>query len=322
MPRRVARRLLQMVLTMLLATSATFLLIHAAPGDPVQAAMSNPNISESVRARWRVAYGLDRPLPEQYGRYLAAVARGELGFSISQHRPVRDALADALPYTIVLIGVALLASFGAGVTLGILQAARRRSRFDRIVSRIALVFYSVPDFWLAVVILLGFAYWIRLFPVGGSRDPLALPSETALSRVRDLASHLVLPVLTLALLTTAGIARYQRAAMLEEAHRDYVRTARAKGAAERAILIHHVFRNALLPLITLLGLSLPGLVAGAALIESVFSWPGMGFLTVNAIGTRDYPMITAIVIVGSGVVCVGSLLADVLYVIADPRLRD
>lgn len=319
MRRFLVRRLLQAVVTVAFAATVTFVLMHLAPGDPFSSSLENPSVAPAIRAQWRAAYGLDRPLSEQFVRYLGNVARGDLGWSFSQRRPVSAALAQALPNTLLLMAVAIIASFALGVLLGTVQATRRGGFLDRAGGAVSLFFYSVPDFWLATIAMLCFAYWLPLFPVGGTIDVVMYDYMTPAWRVVDRLHHLMLPALTLTALSAAGIARYQRAAMLDVSHEDFVRTARAKGVPERDITVRHTFRNALVPVITLLGLAFPSLVGGTVFVEKVFAWPGMGLLTVNALGTRDYPLVLAGVVVGSMMVAAGSLIADVLTALADPR---
>lgn len=299
----------------------TFVLIHLAPGDPFSAVMDNPNVSETVRATLRAQYGLDRPLPEQFVRYAAALAHGELGWSFSYERPVSDVLEAALPNTLLLMGVALVGSFALGILIALIQVARRGSFTDHALSGISLFFFSMPDFWLAILTLLAFTYWVPIFPVGGAVDPVIHEYLSWGGRVADRLRHLALPALTLTLLASATVARFQRAALLDVLPADYIRTARLKGLTERQILRRHALRNALLPIITLIGLSFPALLTGAFFIEKIFAWPGMGLAVVSAIGTRDYPLVVGGVIIGSIMVALGSLLADLLYAWADPRLR-
>jgi len=299
----------------------TFVLIHLAPGDPFSAVLDNPNVSESVRATLRAQYGLDRPLPEQFLRYAGALARGELGWSFSYERPVREVLATALPNTLLLMGVALVGSFALGILVALIQVARRGSFTDHALSGISLFFFSMPDFWLAILTLLAFTYWLPIFPVGGAVDPVMHEYLSWAGRVVDRLRHLALPALTLTILASATVARFQRAALLDVLPADYIRTARLKGLTERQILRRHALRNALLPIISLIGLSFPALLTGAFFIEKIFAWPGMGFAVVSAIGTRDYPLVVGGVIIGSIMVALGSLLADLLYAWADPRLR-
>jgi len=319
--RYIARRLGQAVMIVAIVTVITFVLIHLAPGDPFSAVLDNPNVSESVRATLRAQYGLDRPLPEQFLRYAGALARGELGWSFSYERPVREVLATALPNTLLLMGVALVGSFALGILVALIQVARRGSFTDHALSGISLFFFSMPDFWLAILTLLAFTYWLPIFPVGGAVDPVMHEYLSWAGRVVDRLRHLALPALTLTILASATVARFQRAALLDVLPADYIRTARLKGLTERQILRRHALRNALLPIISLIGLSFPALLTGAFFIEKIFAWPGMGFAVVSAIGTRDYPLVVGGVIIGSIMVALGSLLADLLYAWADPRLR-
>jgi peptide/nickel transport system permease protein len=317
----VARRLLQAVVIVAIAATATFLLVKLAPGDPLGDLVTNPRVPAEVRERLREQWGLDRPVHEQYALYVRNLARGDLGWSLSQSRPVAHALVDALPNTLLLMGVALVGAFVLGVATGVVRAARRGSVADRALGAGTLFFYSMPDFWLAIMAMLVFAYWIPIFPTSGMTTAVVYDYLSPAGKLLDRLRHLVLPATTLVLLLAAIIARYQRAAFLDVATQDFVRTARAKGLTERAVLWRHVLRNALLPVITLLGLALPMLVGGAVFIEHVFAWPGMGRLVVVAIAARDHSLVMAIVILGSVLVTLGSLLADVLYAVADPRLR-
>jgi len=304
-----------------IVAAITFVLIHIAPGDPFSAVLDNPNVSERVRETLRSQYGLDRPLPEQFVRYVGALARGELGWSFSHDRPVSEVLGSALPNTLLLMGVALIASFALGILVALVQVARRGSITDRVLSGISLLFFSMPDFWLAILALLALTYWLPIFPVGGAVDPVMHEYLGVGGRIADRLRHLALPALTLTLLASASVARYQRAALLDVLPADFIRTARLKGLTEREILRRHALRNALLPIITLLGLSFPALLTGAFFVERIFAWPGMGYAVINAISTRDYPLVVGGVIIGSVMVTLGSLLADLLYVWADPRLR-
>jgi peptide/nickel transport system permease protein len=319
--RYLAGRLFQAAVIVAIVAAITFALIHIAPGDPFSAVMDNPNVNEQVRATLRAQYGLDRPLPEQFVRYVNQLAHGELGWSFSHDRPVREVLASALPNTLLLMVIALTGSFALGILIALIQVARRGSATDQALSAISLLFFSMPDFWLAILALLAFTYWLPLFPVGGAVDPVMHEYMGFGARIVDRLRHLALPALTLTILASPGVARYQRAALLDVLPADYIRTARLKGLSERQILRRHVLRNALLPIISLFGLSFPALLTGAFFIEKVFAWPGMGLAVVNAIGTRDYPLVVGGVILGSIMVTFGSLLADLLYAWADPRLR-
>jgi peptide/nickel transport system permease protein len=317
-----ARRIAQGLAVVVLVATIVFILIHAAPGDPFSASMENPAISDAVRATWRHTYGLDRPLGEQYVRYVANVARGDLGFSFSLQRPVTDALASALPNTLLLMGISLMAAFAIGIGVAVSQVRRRGKTIDRLLGGFSIFLFSVPDFWLAMLMLVALAYWVPIFPIGGSVNPITHDIMGAGARGIDRVYHLILPALTLALLYFPVIARHQRAALLESITSDYITTARAKGVSEKALITRHALRNALLPVVTILGVAFPALLTGAVFVEKVFSWPGMGLLIVNSINSRDYPLLTASVLLGSTFVVIGSILSDVAYRWLDPRLRD
>jgi len=319
--RQIAQRLVQAAVIVAIVAVITFILIHLAPGDPFSAVMDNPNVSEAVRQTLRVQYGLDRPLPEQFARYVSSLAHGELGWSFSHARPVREVLGSALPNTLLLMGVALVGSFTLGILIALIQVARRGSVTDHALSGISLFLFSMPDFWFVILSLLAFTYWLPIFPVGGAVDLVMHEYMGLGGRIVDRLRHLALPAITLTVLASAAVARYQRAALLDVLPADYIRTARLKGLTERQILRRHALRNALLPIITMIGLSFPALLTGAFFVEKIFAWPGMGYAVVNAIGTRDYPLVVGGVIIGSIMVTLGSLLADLLYALADPRLR-
>jgi len=289
--RRIAARVGQAIVVLWVVATLAFVLIHAAPGDPF--GFDAPNMTPAVRAQQRAQFGYDKPLPTQYARWLTSAARGDFGYSLSLHEHVRDAIADALPRTLLLMGVAIVASFALGIALALFQVRFRETRRARWAGNVALLFYSVPDFWLALVMLLLFAYWIPILPAGHPVDPVMHQYMGPLAAALDHVTHLILPALTLTLLTTAGVSRFQRSELLDVLPLDFVRTARAKGLDERSVLRRHVLRNALIPTITLFGLALPALLGGSVFVEKIFSWQGMGWITVNAIGTRDYPLVLA-----------------------------
>lgn len=320
MRRQLVARLAQSLIVVFIVTTISFFVIRSAPGDPFS--YSGTRVTPAVREHWRAQFGYDRPLPEQYVRYVTSVLHGQLGYSVGLHRPVSEALGEALPRTLLLTGLALGLSLLLGMIIGALQAVRRDSLFDRLSSTVLLIFYSLPDFWAALMILLVFSYWIRLFPSGNIYDQVMHDYMGTWQALWDRIVHLVLPVGSLTLITMASIARYQRAAMLEILPADYIRTARAKGVPERQIVWHHALRTALTPLVTLAGLFLPALVGGALFIEKVYSWPGMGMLAASAISGRDYDLVTATVIVGSLLVVLGNLLADLVQMALDPRVRE
>ncbi len=315
------RRFVASVAIIFAVVTLVFILIHVAPGDPCIGPAEGGTRDPAVCAQRIRQFGLDQPLAVQYWRYLAQLVHGNLDYSFSLHRPVRDALADTIPFTLQLAGVALLVDFLLGLWLGIYQALRVNRLPDIVLSNVTLFVYSLPTFWLALVLLLLFAEKVQLFPLGGPSDPILCPVIDSAYCVADRIWHLVLPALTLGLVGAAGTARFQRAAMLEVAQEDFVRTARAKGLSERRVVLRHQLRNALLSFITRFGLTLPFLLTGAVLIETIFAWPGMGRLAVNAILTRDHALVTATALIASTLVVSGNLLADILIGIADPRVR-
>lgn len=319
MRRQLAARLAQSIVVVLIVATVSFIVIRLAPGDPFS--YESARITPAVRAHWRAQFGYDRPIAEQYVRYIASVVHGQFGYSFSMHEPVSSALADAVPRTLLLTGISLGMSFVIGLVVGVLQAARRGGWFDRVSGAVLLLFYSLPDFWLALMALLAFAYWWPVLPAGGIVDPVLHDYLSGGAAFVDRLRHLILPAATMTLLTAAAVARYQRTAMLEILPSDYIRTARAKGVPERQIIWRHALRSALTPIITLLGLTLPALLGGALFVEKVFSWPGMGMIAANAIDTRDYDLVTATVIVGSLLVVAGNLVADLLQMAIDPRVR-
>jgi peptide/nickel transport system permease protein len=310
------RRLVASIAIIFAVVTFVFVLIHVAPGRPCPDNLDPRVCDEMIRQ-----FGLDKSIPVQYGRYLAALAQGNLGYSFTDGRPVREVIAGTIPFTLQLAGAALLLDFLLGLGLGIYQAIRVNRLPDVVLGNVTLFIYSLPTFWLAMLLLLVFGEKLRWFPVGGASDPVLCPVVNSLYCVADRLWHLVLPAATLGLVGAAGTARFQRAAMLEVATQDYVRTARAKGVPERRVVLQHQLRNALLSFITRFGLAFPFLLTGAVLIETIFAWPGMGRLAFNAILSRDYPLVTATALIASIVVVLGNLLADFLLGIADPRLR-
>jgi peptide/nickel transport system permease protein len=323
MLKRIARRALQGVAIVWLVATFTFVLVALAPGDVVDAMYSSPNVPAEVRALRKSELCLDRGIVPRYGCWLRSLATGELGYSSMRGRSVSSALAAAIPNTLLFMGVALTAMFVVGIATGLVQAWRPNSPVDRIVGAISMLCYAMPDFWLGLILLFVFSTTLGWFPTVGIQDPVlyAYGNASVWGHLVDRLAHLTLPVTTFVLVSFAGIARFERAALLDVLSQDYIRTARAKGASERRVLLHHALRNALLPIVTLVGLNLPALLGGAVLIETVFSWPGMGWLTTQAVAQRDYPLVIACVTAASALVVLGTLLADLLYAVVDPRVR-
>ncbi len=323
--RLIWRRTLSVVPLALGVVTLVFLLMSVLPGDAVDLYVG-PGMSSEIRDQVRSNLGLDEPVAVRYGKWLGAVARGDLGHSISRNRPVTRVVAELLPNTLLLSATALALAFVGGVLIGVVQAVRRHTWLDSGLSVVALFFYSMPSFWLALMMVLLFGYhadaagWPIRFPPSGMQSVDA-EFMTAIGRFRDRVAHLVLPAASLALVIGAGITRYTRASMLEAMQQDFVRTARAKGLSEWRVTFKHALRNALLPIVTLLGLYLPFLFSGAVFIETVFAWPGMGKMVVDAITARDAPLVMGGSLVFAAMVVIGNLVADVLYAVVDPRVR-
>lgn len=315
------RRLAGALATVGIVLTLVFAGIHLAPGTPFMPRGDRPPLDAVAVERLRREFGLDRPIPEQYTRYLVALAHGELGESFATHRPVRDLLVDALPNTLVLASAALLLEFLLGMLLGAIQALRTGSRWVELITQCSLFVYSVPTFWLGLMLLLVFGEWLRWLPVGGVVDPAMYHAMGTAGRLTDRLRHLVLPALTLGLVGAAGTARFQYAALRTALQQDFVRSAKAKGLTPRAVVLRHAMPNALLPMVTLIGLSLPMLLTGTVLVETVFAWPGLGRLAADAIATRDYPVVAATTLLASLLVVLGSLMADAMYAVIDPRVR-
>jgi peptide/nickel transport system permease protein len=298
-----------------------FVLMRAAPGDPVSRLSSERPLSARELAVLRARYGLNQPILDQLGAFLKGLVRGDLGASIEYGRPVTQLLAERLPASLLLGGAVLLVNFTVGLWLGSRQALRRGSAEDRWLTVLSLIGFATPSFWLGLVLawLVG-VHW-RLLPPAGMHSPLLDPDAGPLAVATDLLRHLMLPALTLSLVSIAATMRYQRGAMLEALRFPYIVTARAKGLSESKVIWKHAWRNAVFPVITLFGLWLPILVAGSVFVEAVFAWPGLGSLAASAVGNRDYPVLMGASLLASSLVVLGSLLTDLAYAFLDPRVR-
>jgi peptide/nickel transport system permease protein len=316
-----ARRLAQAAVTFVVVVLLLFVLMRLAPGDPLSRLQDGRPMSPEEIAWLRRLYHLDQPLPQQLLAFLRGIGRGDLGTSIAYGLPVGSLIASRLPATLLLGGTVILLNFTLGVWLGVRQAVRRGSRMDRWLTTLSLAGYAIPSFWLGLVLAWLVGIRLRWLPSAGMTDPLLSPDAPLAARLLDLGAHLVLPALTLSVVTIAGTMRYQRAAMLEVLRLPYVVTARAKGLTDRAVTWHHAWRNALFPLVTLLGLWLPLLVTGSVFVESVFAWPGLGSLAASAVGGRDYPLVMGTSLLAAGLVITANLLTDLAYAMLDPRIR-
>jgi peptide/nickel transport system permease protein len=318
--RHVLGRLLQVPPLVLAIALVLFTIIHLAPGDPVQALVGDfPAPDEYVR-RVREEFGLDRPLIVQFGLYVGALARGDLGFSFVYRKPVATLIAERAGATALLTLTALVFASTLGVALGVLAARRPFSALDSLVSGASVVGFSVPVFWLGQILILLFAVVLGWLPAQGMES--VRERHEGWARVGDVALHLLLPAFALSLRFLGMTARLARASMLEVLGRDYIRSAQAKGAGEVRVLVRHALPNAVLPVITLVGYNLGFVLAGSALVETVFGWPGMGRLLYDSVFARDSPVLLGIMVTVSVTVVVANLLTDLLYVYVDPRIRE
>lgn len=309
-----------------LVLTLTFVLLHAAPGDAADLLVA-PDAPPEVALQLRQELGLDRPLTQQYGRWLANLLRGDLGESFRRREPVTGMLAAALPISLWLGAMSLLLTFVVGVAVGALQAARRDRWIDRLLTGLTTAVYAAPSYWLSLTAVAVFTYglsrlgapaWMRL-PAFGLTNPAS--DATGVAVLPDLIRHSILPIAVLAAVGAAGIARYARTALLDLSRSEWVRTARAKGLGPGRVMFRHLLANALPPLVVLLMLSLPGVVAGSVFVESIFAWPGMGRVMLEAINARDYPVVMGATVVYAGIVVVANAASDLLLHAVDPRRR-
>jgi peptide/nickel transport system permease protein len=319
--RYLLRRLAASLLLLYLVLTATFFLLHLAKGSPAGLLVEDQRIPVEQREALRRLYGLDRPLPVQYVRWLSATVQGNWGISFSQQRPVLSVLLDALPATLLLAAAALLVEQGVGLAFGIAAARRSGSAADHLIRVVSLLLQSLPVFWLGLMAILLFSLAWPVLPASHMRSVGAEDLGPA-ARLLDLLRHLVLPALVLGLSNTGAVIRFARNSVLDVLGQEYVRAARAKGLSERRVVWVHALRNALPPLLQVLAFSLVGLLNGALVTEVVFSWPGLGRLTFEAILSRDYPLVLATTAFSAVMVLLANLLADALHALADPRVRD
>jgi peptide/nickel transport system permease protein len=312
--RYVARRLLLLVPVLAGVSVIVFMVLHLSPGDPVEI-MLGTQATEEDRTRLRADLGLDQPLHVQYVRWLGHVVRGDLGRSLFMRRPVLGEVLGRLQATLILTGTALLLSTTLGIALGVASATRPNSLLDRVSAMASLFGASMPSFWLGIVLMVVFALWLGWLPASGMYAPYGGGD------LRDLLAHLALPAVTLAAASVTIIARLTRATMLETLGQDYIRTARAKGVVERRVVLRHGLKNAMIPIITVIGVQAGYLLGGAVLTETVFAWPGVGTLMVQGILARDFPLVQGCVLVVALSFVLVNLAVDLLYAWFDPRIR-
>ncbi|MGO4396325.1 ABC transporter permease [Variovorax sp. M-6] len=320
MARYIASRLLQGLALVLAVVILNFVLVHAAPGDPVETiAGASGGMSPELMAQLRAQYGLDRPLPVQLGVYLGKVLRGDLGYSYFFNLPVTAMIAERVPATLLLVLSAVLVAFVVGTALGVLSSRKPNGALSQFITVLSMVGFAAPVFWVGIMLMILFASILPILPVAGMRS--ADSSGGGIADILDVLHHLVLPTVTLGLVYLAQYSRLARSSMLDVLGADFIRTARAKGLAERVVLYKHALRNALLPVVTVLGLQFGNVLAGAILVETVFNWPGLGRLAFDSVLRRDYPTILGVLLFSSIVVVVMNQVTDLCYRLIDPRIK-
>lgn len=322
MKRYLLKRIAMLIPLMLGITLITFTVIHLAPGEPVDMQMAmNPKVGKEARERLTKFYGLDKPLHEQYFSWLGRLVKLDFGRSFSSdNRPVLDKIKERLPVTLSLNLIALVLEFGLAIPIGIMAAVYRDTWLDKGITVFVFLGFAIPTFWLALLLMYLFGVKLNWLPISGLHT-LGYEAYSWGGRGWDLAKHLILPVCVASFGSLAGVSRYMRSAMLGVIGQDYITTARAKGLSERVVIWKHALRNALLPLVTLAGFSIPGLIGGSVIFETIFSIPGMGQLFYQGVMSRDYPVVMGILVIGAFLTLVGNLIADLSYALADPRIR-
>lgn len=313
------RRMLYTLPLLVAAITIIFILIRAAPGDPVQYLLGEAGASQEVIDRLRASMGLDKPLPVQFVIYVGKVLTGDLGTSVISGAPVLNLIMERFPATLLLMATQYTLAAIIGITFGVISARRPNSTVDNVITVFSLASFAVPVFWLGQMLILIFAYRLNWFPVQGMVN--LRMGYTGFAHVLDVAYHLVLPVTTLTIYNIGLVLRLTRASVIQVLGQDFVKVARAKGLSETVVLFRHALPNALLPVVTVIGVEVPGLIAGAVLAETVFGWPGIGRLTLDAINARDYPLLMGIFIFISLFVIAANLVVDLLYALLDPRIR-
>lgn len=317
------KRLGSLLLTFWGITVISFVIIHLAPGEPLSPmADFNPKFTPEMRARLRAQYGLDKPLYIQYLRWMKGLISLDLGRSFApDRRPVWEKIKERLPVTLLINVLSMVIIFLVAIPLGVASAVREGSLFDRITTVFVFIGYAMPGFWLALLLMMLLGIKWHLLPISGLHSLMGYEKLSFWGKVMDWAKHLALPLFVSAFGGLAGLSRFMRSSMIEALRQDYIITARAKGLPERTVVYKHALRNALLPVITILGLSIPGLVGGSVIFESIFSIPGIGQLMWQAVMARDYPVIMGNLVIVSVLTLLGNLVADICYALADPRIR-
>ncbi len=319
---RIVRKLLWMLVVLWGITVISFVVIHLAPGSPTDLETTlNPMVGEAARERLEALYGLDKPLYVQYGDWLWRIVHLDFGNSMSSDaRPVLEKIMERLPLTVGMNVAALALTLLLAIPMGVLSAWKQNSWLDKSITILVFLAFAMPGFWLALLLMLHFGIENTWLPISGIMS-LDYKNLSFLEKIWDVTSHLILPITIYTVGGIAGMSRFMRSSMLEVLRQDYILTAQAKGLPTHKVIFHHALRNALLPVITLLGLSVPGLIGGSVIIESIFALPGLGQLFYTAVMARDYTMIMGNLVIGAVLTLLGNVLADIGYGLADPRIR-
>ncbi len=317
------KRFAVLIPTFLGITLISFFVMHLAPGEPMSLqADFNPKMTPEMRQRLRAQYGLDKPLYVQYARWLKGLLVLDLGRSFApDRRPVWQKIKERLPVTLLINGLSLILIIVIAIPLGVKAAVEQNSLFDQATTVLVFLGYAAPAFWIALLLMLFFGIYLGWLPISGLHSLMGYGQMAWWQKTLDWSKHLLLPVLVSSIGGLAGLSRYTRSSMLEVLRQDYITTARAKGLPERVVVYRHALRNALLPLITILGLSIPGLIGGSVIFESIFAIPGVGQLMWSSVMARDYPVLMGNLVIVSILTLLGNLLADIGYALADPRIR-
>jgi len=317
------KRLILMIPLFFGITLISFIVMHLAPGSPTDLqTQMNPKVSVEAIQRLRAFYGLDKPVHVQYLIWLKRLVKLDFGNSFSpDNRKVVDKISERIPITIIINLLSLFLILLVAIPIGVLSATHKNSLFDKFTTVFVFIGFAMPTFWLALLLMILFGVQLGWLPISGLKSLGYMPSSYLLIFL-DRVKHLILPVLLSAFGGLAGFSRYVRSNMLEVIQQDYIKTARAKGLPERQVVYHHALRNALLPVITILGLSVPGLIGGSVIFETIFAIPGMGQLFYGSVMARDYPVIMGILVIGAFLTLLGNLVADISYSLADPRIRN
>ncbi|MFC1483124.1 ABC transporter permease [Candidatus Margulisiibacteriota bacterium] len=320
MKKYVIKRLTFFIPMIIFVSFLSFVIVAMAPGDPISFFVDPQTASQEDIAQIRVNLGLDKPIPIRYGIWISQIVRGNFGYSLQHKKPVLALIGERLPATLLLTITAFILTFMIGIFLGYVSAIKKDTKLDKSIMIFTFLGFSMPSFWFCLLLLFLFSYIIPIFPISGWMSEF-VEHENIFQVIGDVIYHLVLPIIAMVFMSLAGLTRYQRNGVLDVLHQNFVTAATARGIENRAIRYRYLLKNSFLPMITILGLSLPTLFGGAVIIENIFGWPGIGQLSLQAVFSRDYPLIMGVLFISSILTIIGNLLADVFLTVFDPRVR-